>query len=232
MANLKAREGHEAEVRREGVERLAAAVRRARRRGDGHRASTGRRWTRSPARCELITHRLRTETDDDPYSGLVIKPVDYTIPEGPMPLNPIVGACSPVRPDVRLRFRDGEVVGTRPFTKRFVGPPGFAHGGISAMLADQIVAVSPMAVGVRAITKSLELQYLRPLPLDEESSSGACACRPATAIRARFTIRVRGKVAVEGTAELVSFESTYERFVKREVRRAPPSSGVRKPVGR
>jgi len=83
--------------------------------------------------------QLRAETDDTPYSGLVVTP-DYTIPEGPMPLNPIIGACSPTRPDVRLRFADGEVRGSATLTKRFVGPPGFAHGGISAMLADQIVA--------------------------------------------------------------------------------------------
>jgi len=53
-----------------------------------------------------------------------------------MPLNPVIGACSPVRPDVQLRFSDGEVVGRALITKRFVGPPGFAHGGITAMLGE------------------------------------------------------------------------------------------------
>ena len=127
---------------------------------------------------QLLTRRLRTEIDDDAYSGLVIKPVDYSIPEGPMPLNPIIGACSPVRPDVRLHLADGEIAGTATFTKRFVGPPGYAHGGISAMLADQIVAASPMAVGVRGITRSLELRYVRPLPLDEEVELWG-VCEPA-----------------------------------------------------
>jgi len=159
-----------------------------------------------------MTHRLRTATDDDAYSGLVIKPVDYSIPEGPMPLNPILGACSPVRPDAQLRFRDGEIAGTVSFTRRFVGPPGFAHGGISAMLADQIVAASPGAIGRRAITKSLVLQYLRPLPLDEEVELwGVCEPTGDETFRARFTISARGKLAVEGNAELVSYESFFER---------------------
>ena len=99
----------------------------------------------------------------------MIKPVDYSIPEGPMPLNPIIGACSPVRPDVELHFADGEIAGTATFTKRFVGPPGYAHGGISAMLADQIVAGQPD--GHRRAHRhqfARRCAILRPLPLDEE----------------------------------------------------------------
>lgn len=216
MANLKAREGHDAVVRREGIERLAAAVRAL---GDAVAVTGVDRATLDEATgaLELLTHRLLTATDDDAYSGLVIKPVDYSIPEGPMPLNPILGACSPVRPDARLRFCDGEIAGTASFTRRFVGPPGFAHGGISAMLADQIVAASPGAIGRRAITKSLELRYLRPLPLDEEVALwGVCVPTGDDTFRARCTITARGKLAVEGRAELVSFESFYERGSAKE----------------
>jgi acyl-coenzyme A thioesterase PaaI-like protein len=208
MINLQAREGHDAQVRRDGMEKLAAAVREL---GDAVAETGVDRTTvdEVTGALQLLTHRLRIEIEDDAYSGLVIKPVDYSVPEGPMPLNPIVGACSPVRPDVELRFADGEIVGRASFTRRFVGPPGFAHGGISAMLADQIVAASPMAIGARTITKSLKLDYLRPLPLDEEVELwGVCEPAADDGYRARFVIRARGKVAVEGTAELV----TYEQF--------------------
>ncbi len=205
MAKLKAREGHDAQVRRDGVEKLAAATRAL---ADAVAETGVDRTTLDEVTgaLEMLTHRLRVAVDDDAYSGLVIKPVDYSIPQGPMPLNPIIGACSPVRPDVELHFADGEIAGTATFTKRFVGPPGYAHGGISAMLADQIVAASPMAVGVRSITRSLELSYLRPLPLDEEVELWG-VCEPeGDGFRARFTVTARGKVAVEGTAELVTFE--------------------------
>jgi acyl-coenzyme A thioesterase PaaI-like protein len=207
MRQPRAREGEAAQRRRDGVEQLAVAVRAL---GDAVAETAVERAELDDIATALhaLTSRLRVATDDDPYSGLVMKPVDYTIPESPMPLNPIVGACSPVRPDVTLRFRDGEVVGTATFTRRFTGPPGFAHGGISAMLADQIVALTPMAIGVRSITKSLELQYRRPLPLQEVVELWG-VCEPAgDGYRARFTITARGKVAVEGTAELV----TYEQF--------------------
>ena len=208
MLNLQAREGHAAQVRRDGTEKLALAVREL---ADAVAETGVDRTTLDEVTgaLQLLTHRLRQQTEDDAYSGLVIKPVDYSVPEGPMPLNPIIGPCSPVRPDAELRFADGEIVGRATLTKRFVGPPGFAHGGISAMLGDQIVSASPMAIGARTITKSLKLDYLRPLPLDEDVELWG-VCEPADdGYRARFVIRARGKVAVEGTAELV----TYEQFV-------------------
>ena len=85
------------------------------------------------------------------------------------------------------------------------------------MLADQIVAASPGAIGRRAITKSLELQYLRPLPLDEELELwGVCVPTGDDTFRARCTITARGKLAVEGSADLVSFESFFARGSSKE----------------
>jgi acyl-coenzyme A thioesterase PaaI-like protein len=157
------------------------------------------------AQIDDVTARLRAAVDERPYSGLVEQP-DYSVPEGPMPLNPIIGACNPTRPDVQLRYADGEVVGAATFTRRFTGPPGFTHGGISAMLADQIVAVTGGAVGTRCITKALHVRFRRPLPLDEPVELwGVCDMTDEDNITARYTITARDEVAVEGTAELVPF---------------------------
>ena len=158
-----------------------------------------------------MTQRLAAITNDSPYSGLTWAPGDFSVPEGPMPLNPIIGACSPVRPDVELRFADGEIAGRAVFTKRFIGPPGYAHGGISAMLGDQIVSVSGQAIGARTITKSLHVRYRRPLPLDEELALWG-VCEPdGDSFQARFTITARNEIAVEGTGELVPFERLAQR---------------------
>ena len=163
------------------------------------------------AQVDAMTTQLRAAVDERPYSGLVERP-DYSVPESPMPLNPIIGACNPTRPDVQLRFADGEVVGTATFTRRFTGPPGLTHGGISAMLADQIVALTGGAVGTRCITKALHVRFRRPLPLNEPVELwGVCDMSDPDNITARYTITAGNDVAVEGTAELVTFEHLAAR---------------------
>ena len=206
MVTLNAREGHDAEVRRDGVERLATATRAF---ADAVAETAVDRTTLDEVTgaLELMTHRLRVETDDDGYSGLLVMPVDPVRPETYMPLNPIVGRCSPTRPDVELRFADGEIVGTATFTRRFVGPAGHAHGGISAMVADQLVAASPMAIGVRTVTKSLTSATCAPCRSTRRSSCGGCAPPTASSSTPGSRSRARGEVAVEGSAVLVPYEN-------------------------
>jgi acyl-coenzyme A thioesterase PaaI-like protein len=210
MVTLNAREGHDAEERRDGVERLAIATRAL---ADAVAVTAVDRATLDEVTgaLGLLIHRLQVETDDDGYSGLLVLPVDPERPETFMPLNPIVGRCNPSRPDVDVRIAGGEVVGRATFTRRFVGPAGHAHGGISAMLADQIVSAAPMAIGVRTVTKSLTIRYLRALPLDEEVELWA-VCEPdGERYKAKFEVRTRGEVAVAGTAVLVPYKNLAKR---------------------
>ena len=65
---------------------------------------------------------------------------------------------------------------------------------------------------MKSITKSLELEYLRPLPLGEEVELWGVCVPAGDDFEARFTITARGKVAVRGTAVLV----TYERLARRD----------------
>lgn len=202
------------QIRRDAIERLAAAVRAL---ADAAAETDVEPNSLDDITAEIagLTERLAAVKHDGPYSGLTWAPGDFSVPEGPMPLNPIIGACSPVRPDVQLRFADGEIVGHAVFTRRFVGPPGFAHGGISAMLGEQIVSASPQAVGVRTISKSLRVRYRRPLPLGEELALWG-VCEPdGDSFQGRFTITARGEVAVEGTGELVPFERLAQHAEKR-----------------
>jgi acyl-coenzyme A thioesterase PaaI-like protein len=210
MVTLAAREGHDAKVRRDGVERLALGLREL---ADAAAVTAVDRAALDEitGALALLTQRLRAETDDDAYSGLVIKPVDYSVPEMSMPLNPIVGRCNPSRPDVHLRYADGEVVGTATFSRRFVGPPGHVHGGISAMLADQIVAATGGAMRKKVVTKSITVRFLRAVPLDEELELWGVATPDGENLRARFTVIARGKIAVAGTGVLVPLRNFVAR---------------------
>jgi len=210
MVTLEAREGHDAEVRRDGAERLAAASRAL---ADAIAVTAVDRATLDEVSgtLEMLTRRLSVETDGDGYSGLLVLPVDPVRPETYMPLNPIIGACNPSRPDVEVRIADGAVVGTATFTRRFVGPAGHAHGGISAMIADQLVAAAPMAIGVRTVTKSLTVRYLRALPLDEEVELWGECTPDGAQYKAKFEVRARGEIAVAGTGVLVPYKNLAAR---------------------
>jgi uncharacterized protein (TIGR00369 family) len=48
---------------------------------------------------------------------------------------------------------------------RFAGPPGHAHGGIIATLLDEAMSKSNRAREILAMTRQLEVEYLRPVPL-------------------------------------------------------------------
>ncbi len=199
--------------RRLAVEELAAAIRRL---SDVavETAIDAPEIAEITATLDRLTEHLGRVLDTTPYSGLASSPPDYSTPEGPMPLNPIVGVCSPVRPDVRLHFEGGEVRGTATISKRFVGPPGFAHGGISALLADQLVAVSSRAIGVSCITKALHVRYRRPLPLDVPLTLvGRCTVDGDT-VTATCAIRAGDVVAVDATAELVRYEVLARRAAR------------------
>src|SRR3954453_17194234 len=223
MVTLEAREGHDAEVRRDGAERLAAASRAL---ADAIAVTAVDRATLDEVsgKIEMLTHRLSVATDDDGYSGVLVLPVDPERPETYMPLNPIIGNCNPSRPDVEVRIADGAVVGTATFTRRFVGPAGHAHGGISAMLADQLVAAAPMAIGVRTVTKSLTVRYLRALPLDEEVELWGECTPDGEQYKAKFEVRARGEVAVAGSGVLVPYNNLAKRAgITREGRESQPS---------
>ncbi len=173
------------------------------------------------AAVDALTERLAARKNLDPYfSGLAGADIDRTKPEQLMPINPIVGRCSPTRPDVHIWLADGVAVGTARLSKRFTGPPGCCHGGISAMLADQLVALAPVAAGRGAITKELHVRYRRALPLDTDLRLRG-VCLPAGAgdgdsvVRAAAEVWVGDTLAVEASAEL----APYQRLVERNPRR-------------
>jgi acyl-coenzyme A thioesterase PaaI-like protein len=196
--------------RRAAMERLAAAA-RAFNDAAGETAVEPEECDAIAAEIADLTARLQAARHEGPYSGLTMRPTDYTVPEEPMPMNPIIGACNPARPDVHLRMPDGRVEGRAVFARRFTGPPGFVHGGITAMIADQLVALAPLAIGIRPITRALHVHYRRPVPLHEELDLVAECVPVDESYRAMFEIRHDGKVLVEGDAELVSWEQFAAR---------------------
>lgn len=72
------------------------------------------------------------------------------------------------RTGLRLRFftdGTGQVVCPVRLAKRFQGPPGHAHGGIIATLLDEAMSKANRARKVVAMTRKLDVEYLRPVPV-------------------------------------------------------------------
>jgi uncharacterized protein (TIGR00369 family) len=78
--------------------------------------------------------------------------------------------CGPANRDgLRLRFYS-EGIADRAWCKvrvpqRYIGPPGHVHGGIIATLLDEAMGKANKLAGVVAMTRKMEIEYLKPVPL-------------------------------------------------------------------
>lgn len=62
-----------------------------------------------------------------------------------------------------LLAEDGSVVCPITVPDRFEGPAGYVHGGIIATLLDETMSKSVRAHGLTAMTRQMEIEYLRPV---------------------------------------------------------------------
>jgi acyl-coenzyme A thioesterase PaaI-like protein len=82
--------------------------------------------------------------------------------------NPVNGAASALAPPLRLRREGDGLVGEVTLGVAYEGPPSFVHGGMSALLMDQVLGDTAAEAGVWGMTVHLELDYRGPLPLREQ----------------------------------------------------------------
>ena len=78
--------------------------------------------------------------------------------------------CGPAnREGLRLKFFaegvDDRAVCRVQIPHRYEGPPGHLHGGIIATLLDEAMGKANKLAGVIAMTRTMEVEYLRPVPL-------------------------------------------------------------------
>jgi uncharacterized protein (TIGR00369 family) len=76
--------------------------------------------------------------------------------------------CGPSNPaGLHLEFLiadDGSVVALPVVADTFDGHPGYLHGGIIATLLDEAMSKAVRALGKPAMTRKMEVDYLRPVP--------------------------------------------------------------------
>jgi uncharacterized protein (TIGR00369 family) len=63
-----------------------------------------------------------------------------------------------------LLAADGSVVALPTIPDTFEGPHGYLHGGVIATLLDEAMSKAVRARGLTAMTRQIEVEYLRPVP--------------------------------------------------------------------
>jgi acyl-coenzyme A thioesterase PaaI-like protein len=65
--------------------------------------------------------------------------------------------------------REGDTVVVRAtLDRRFEGPPGFVHGGVTGLMLDEVMGQAGTQAGRWGMTAFLNITYRRALPLDTE----------------------------------------------------------------
>jgi acyl-coenzyme A thioesterase PaaI-like protein len=107
--------------------------------------------------------------------------------------SPVTGFGSPLAVPLSFGVDGDDVLVHATFDARYEGPPGHVHGGVTAMVFDEILGQAANNTGRWGMTVALHTDYRRALPLDVELE-----------FRSRV-VEVSGrKTRVEGTAALAA----------------------------
>ncbi len=138
--------------------------------------------------------------------------------------NPVTGSGSPFAPPLRITQTDGNVEATCTLGLAYEGPPRHAHGGVSAMLLDQLLGFTIAAAGRPGMTRDLVMRYRRPVPLQtplylaaevvEKSEDG----RRITAFATLATAADPSTVLVEATGTFVQLRPEHARLLFADVK--------------
>ncbi|MDF3141936.1 MULTISPECIES: PaaI family thioesterase [unclassified Streptomyces] len=138
--------GHELRALVEATVRTAASPDTLHQVADGVRHLTGQLTGRRRARAEI------PEVDE--------------FPAGARMYSPVTGPGSPLAPPLHITPEADGLVGHCTLGIAHEGPPGYGHGGMSAMLLDELMGRACAAAGMAGLTVSLQMRYHRPVPLE------------------------------------------------------------------
>jgi acyl-coenzyme A thioesterase PaaI-like protein len=122
------------------------------------------------------------------------------------PASPVTGALNPIAPPIEIVVSaDGTSRAEFTLSVVYEGPPGFVHGGVSAMILDHLSGSAAAANGTPGMTAGLDMRYRRPTPHSVPLSAEAKALRVdgrKTFVESRI-IGPDGVVTTEATAVFI-----------------------------
>ncbi|EGD54303.1 PaaI family thioesterase [Gordonia neofelifaecis] len=120
--------------------------------------------------------------------------------------NAAVGARNGIAPPMRIvHHEDGRATCDVELGAAYEGPGGLVHGGVSAMLIDQLLGeAASVGNGLPCFTGTLTVKYLRPTPLGPLSMSAETVRREGRKIFVRGEICTADGPTVTAEAIMVS----------------------------
>ena len=103
------------------------------------------------------------------------------------PYSPVIGPRNPISPPVRFESNDGVVTGEVVFAPQYNGPPRSVHGGVIALVLDELLGYTGVVNECGAFTGTLTVRYLHLTPIGERIT-----------MRARIRGREGRKVFIAG----------------------------------
>ena len=88
--------------------------------------------------------------------------------EAPGPAVDVVGTGGDGSNTANLTWDGEHIRGTATFGATHAGPPNMVHGGVVALLFDEVLGCANMCAGVGGFTGTLTIRYEKPTPLNGE----------------------------------------------------------------
>jgi acyl-coenzyme A thioesterase PaaI-like protein len=112
--------------------------------------------------------------------------------------NAAIGLRNAVAPPMEVEFLDGgDTYASVHLGAAYEGPPGMAHGGVSALLLDHIMGVTASQLTQVTFTGTLTLKYRNPLPLGRVQLFGTVSGTEGRKVFVKARIEGDAGVAVE-----------------------------------
>ncbi|HCS55973.1 MAG TPA: PaaI family thioesterase [Gordonia polyisoprenivorans] len=143
-------------------------------------------------RIDDIVDTLRAEQIDGPY-GVRYTPDFVGMPWG----NSVVGVRNAIAPPLRTRHDGHEVSAEFTLGAAYEGPGDHVHGGVAAMILDQVLGEAASVDNVPCYTGTISLRYVRPTPLGPLTARASIVGRDGRKKTVRGTLADTDGVTVE-----------------------------------
>jgi acyl-coenzyme A thioesterase PaaI-like protein len=86
-------------------------------------------------------------------------------PQDYFPTSPVIGFANPIAPPVEVVLAEGGLDGKVFFDYQYEGPPGCVHGGVIALVFDELLGAANISVNAPGMTGTLTIRYRKPTPI-------------------------------------------------------------------